>query len=62
MQTLSFQQNTGFNPGALIKRNQPKVADHDAFALPFAPGLQLKVRMLYRHTSSMSGASRAGRN
>ncbi len=29
MQTLSFQQNTGFNPGALIKRNQPRVADHD---------------------------------
>ncbi|MEJ0233153.1 toxin YdaT domain-containing protein [Klebsiella michiganensis] len=29
MQTLSFQQNTGFNPGALIKRNQPSVADHD---------------------------------
>lgn len=29
MQTLSFQQNTGFNPGALIKRNQAKVADHD---------------------------------
>ncbi|HCR2972354.1 toxin YdaT domain-containing protein [Klebsiella aerogenes] len=29
MQTLSFQQNTGFNPGALIKRNQTKVADHD---------------------------------
>ncbi|HGK4127719.1 TPA: toxin YdaT domain-containing protein [Klebsiella pneumoniae] len=29
MPTLSFQQNTGFNPGALIKRNQAKVADHD---------------------------------
>lgn len=29
MQTLSFQQNTGFNTGALIKRNQPSVADHD---------------------------------
>ena len=29
MQTLSFQQNTGFNPGALIKRNQAKVANHD---------------------------------
>lgn len=29
MQTLSFQQNTGFNPGALINRNQAKVADHD---------------------------------
>ncbi|HEY4467279.1 MAG TPA: toxin YdaT domain-containing protein [Klebsiella sp.] len=29
MQTLSFQQNTVFNPGALIKRNQPRVADHD---------------------------------
>lgn len=29
MQTLSFQQNTGFNIGALIKRNQPSVADHD---------------------------------
>ncbi|HBM2948804.1 TPA: toxin YdaT domain-containing protein [Klebsiella michiganensis] len=29
MQTFSFQQNTGFNTGALIKRNQPSVADHD---------------------------------
>ncbi|WP_323087249.1 toxin YdaT domain-containing protein [Klebsiella variicola] len=29
MQTFSFQQNTGFNPGALIKRNQPIVAEHD---------------------------------
>lgn len=29
MQTLSFQQNTGFNAGALIKRNQLRVADHD---------------------------------
>ncbi|MBX4756680.1 toxin YdaT domain-containing protein [Klebsiella sp. CVUAS 8534.2] len=29
MQTLSFQQNTGFNTGALIKRNQFRVADHD---------------------------------
>lgn len=29
MQTLSFQQNTGFNAGALIKRNQPRVVDHD---------------------------------
>lgn len=29
MKTLSFQQNTGFNTGALIKRNQPSVADHD---------------------------------
>ena len=29
MQTLSFQQNTGFNTGALIKRNQPIVAEHD---------------------------------
>lgn len=29
MQTLSFQQNTGFNTGALIKRNQPKVTEHD---------------------------------
>lgn len=30
MQTLSFQQNTGFNTGALIKRNQQREADHDA--------------------------------
>lgn len=29
MQTLPFQQNTGFNPGALIKRNQPRVIDHE---------------------------------
>ncbi|HIE8673078.1 TPA: toxin YdaT domain-containing protein [Klebsiella variicola subsp. variicola] len=29
MQTLSFQQSTGFNAGALIKRNQPRVAEHD---------------------------------
>lgn len=29
MQTLPFQQNTGFNPGALIKRNQTRAADHD---------------------------------
>lgn len=29
MQTLPFQQNIGFNTGALIKRNQPSVADHD---------------------------------
>lgn len=29
MQTLSFQQNTGFNTGALIKRNQLRVADYD---------------------------------
>ena len=55
MQTLSFQQNTGFNPGALIKRNQAKVADHDGIRSPFAPGPLLKVRMLFRHTSSMSG-------
>ncbi|HEP1334667.1 toxin YdaT domain-containing protein [Klebsiella sp. R81] len=30
MQTLSFQQNTGFNTGALIKRNQQREAVHDA--------------------------------
>ena len=30
MQTLPFQQNTGFNTGALIKRNQQREADHDA--------------------------------
>ncbi len=30
MQTLSFQQNTGFNTGALIKRNQLRESDHDA--------------------------------
>ena len=30
MQTLSFQQNTGFNTGTLIKRNQQREADHDA--------------------------------
>ncbi|EIW8726517.1 TPA: toxin YdaT domain-containing protein [Klebsiella pneumoniae] len=29
MQILSFQQNTGFKAGALIKRNQPIVADQD---------------------------------
>ncbi|HDU4830516.1 toxin YdaT domain-containing protein [Klebsiella pneumoniae] len=29
MQTFSFQQNTGFKTGALIKRNQPIVAEHD---------------------------------
>lgn len=30
MQTLSFQQNTGFNTGALIKRNRQGEANHDA--------------------------------
>lgn len=30
MQIMSFQQNTGFNTGALIKRNQQREADHDA--------------------------------
>ncbi|NKR34340.1 toxin YdaT domain-containing protein [Klebsiella variicola] len=30
MQTLPFQQNIGFNTGALIKRNQQREADHDA--------------------------------
>ncbi|HBX9965404.1 hypothetical protein FMJ40_09825 [Klebsiella variicola] len=30
MQTLSFQQNTGFNSGALIKRNQLRESDHDS--------------------------------
>ncbi|HBT4807908.1 TPA: hypothetical protein MB359_002329 [Klebsiella variicola subsp. variicola] len=30
MQIMSFQQNTGFNTGALIKRNQPIVAEHDS--------------------------------
>ena len=30
MQTLSFQHNTGFNTGALIKRNQLRESDHDA--------------------------------
>ncbi|ENQ6470146.1 TPA: hypothetical protein MFM43_001686 [Klebsiella pneumoniae] len=30
MQTLPFQQNTGFNTGALIKRNHLREADHDA--------------------------------
>ncbi len=30
MQTVPFQQNTGFNTGALIKRNQQREADHDA--------------------------------
>lgn len=29
MQTHSFQQNTGFNTGALIKRNQLRVTEHD---------------------------------
>ncbi|CEL82155.1 hypothetical protein BN1222_03415 [Klebsiella quasipneumoniae] len=29
MQILSFQQNTGFKTGALIKRNQPIVTEHD---------------------------------
>ncbi|EPY5224735.1 TPA: toxin YdaT domain-containing protein [Klebsiella quasipneumoniae subsp. similipneumoniae] len=29
MQIISFQQNTGFKTGALIKRNQPIVAEHD---------------------------------
>ncbi|MEH5387985.1 toxin YdaT domain-containing protein [Klebsiella pneumoniae] len=29
MQIMSFQQNTGFKTGALIKRNQPIVAEHD---------------------------------
>ncbi len=29
MQILSFQQNTGFKTGTLIKRNQPIVAEHD---------------------------------
>lgn len=27
---MSFQQNTGFNTGSLIKRNQEREADHDA--------------------------------
>ena len=30
MQTFPFQQNTGFDTGALIKRNQLREADHDA--------------------------------
>ncbi|EKZ5691457.1 toxin YdaT domain-containing protein [Klebsiella pneumoniae] len=30
MQTLPFEQNIGFNTGALIKRNQQREADHDA--------------------------------
>ncbi|HIE9201197.1 toxin YdaT domain-containing protein [Klebsiella quasipneumoniae] len=30
MQTLPFQQNTGFKTGALIKRNQPIVTEHDS--------------------------------
>lgn len=29
MQIISFQQNTGFKTGALIKRNQPIVTEHD---------------------------------
>lgn len=29
MQILSFQQNIGFKTGALIKRNQPIVTEHD---------------------------------
>ncbi|HHO3538549.1 TPA: toxin YdaT domain-containing protein [Klebsiella pneumoniae] len=29
MQIISFQQNTGFKTGVLIKRNQPIVAEHD---------------------------------
>ncbi|WP_434139740.1 toxin YdaT domain-containing protein [Klebsiella quasipneumoniae] len=29
MQIMSFQQNTGFKTGALIKRNQQIVAEHD---------------------------------
>ncbi|HDK6484413.1 TPA: toxin YdaT domain-containing protein [Klebsiella pneumoniae] len=29
MQTFSFQQNTGFKTGTLIKRNHPIVAEHD---------------------------------
>ncbi|PUG99831.1 toxin YdaT domain-containing protein [Klebsiella quasipneumoniae] len=29
MQIMSFQQYTGFKTGALIKRNQPIVAEHD---------------------------------
>ncbi|MEB5814968.1 toxin YdaT domain-containing protein [Klebsiella quasipneumoniae] len=29
MRSLTFQQNTGFKTGALIKRNQPIVAEHD---------------------------------
>lgn len=42
MQTLSFQQNTGFNPGALIKRNQAKVADHDGIRSAVRAWLQLR--------------------
>ncbi|MHB3909270.1 toxin YdaT domain-containing protein [Klebsiella pneumoniae] len=30
MKTLPFEQNIGFNTGALIKRNQQREADHDA--------------------------------
>ncbi|EIW9287342.1 toxin YdaT domain-containing protein [Klebsiella pneumoniae] len=29
MEIISFQQNTGFKTGALIKRNQPIVTEHD---------------------------------
>lgn len=29
MQIISFKQNTGFKTGALIKRNQPIVTEHD---------------------------------
>ena len=29
MRSLTYQQNTGFNTGALIKRNQLRELDHD---------------------------------
>ncbi len=57
----SFQQNTGFNTGALIKRNQLREADHDAIRSAVRAGQQLKGRTLCRPTSSMSGDSRAAR-
>jgi hypothetical protein len=55
MQTLSFLQNPGFNRRS-DKAKSGESGRSDGIILPFAPG-QLKVRMLLRHTSSMSGAS-----
>lgn len=49
MQTLSFQQNTGFNPGALIKRNQAKVADHDGIRSAVRAWLQLRADVVSAH-------------
>lgn len=49
MQTLSFQQNTGFNTGALIKRNQLRESDHDAIRSAVRAWLQLRADVVSAH-------------